>query len=240
MINISMLLDHVKSRLGVSHRHIEFLDEALIKCLEQTTLQTLSVYCPFYCSMVINLKESEVIPNMNTYFVPETLGDDFNVMGVEYVMPVSTGQSSTSLFYMPMGGDLQGIISSLAMTKLANGLLSATINPQTHQFIAPNMVRLFANSTMTNAMMIARTTHKKDFSTFPFGMLETIKNLAFYDVAMDIYSVRKYFSNVQTLFAQIQLDMDMYNSIPDKRDELIEKLRTRQLRFSNTKKIFIA
>ena len=240
MINISMLLDHVKSRLGVSHRHIEFLDDALIKCLEQTTLQTLSVYCPFYCNMIINLNEAEVMPGMNTYFVPETLGDDFNVMGVEYVLPISTGQSASTMFYMPMGGDLQGIITSLAMSKLSNTMLGATVNPQTHQFIAPNMVRLMSTAMTTNAMMIARTTHKKDFTTFPFGMLETIKNLAFYDVAMDIYSVRKYFSNVQTLFAQIQLDMDMYNSIPDKRDELIEKLRTRQLRFSNTKKIFIA
>lgn len=240
MININMLVNHVKARLGVTHRQIELSDEAIMQCLQEETLKTLSVYHPFFCQMSLSLKDKEIMPYSNTYFLPERLGDDFDIVGVEKVIPVSTGAAANNMFYLPAGSDLQGIISSLAMTKLANTLSAATINPETHQFIAPNMLRIYNNFSMSEVMLIVRTTHKRDFSTFPFGMLEMIKDLAFYDVAMDIYSIRKYFSNIQTLFAQINLDMDFLNSIPDKRSELIEKMRVRQLRFSNTRKLYIA
>ena len=240
MINLSLIVDHIKARLGLSHRAIEIDDNAIIQCLQQETLKTLSVYHPFYCQLILDLSKNEVMPGANTYYVPEVLGDDFEVVGIELVMPMSTGQAATSMYYMPAGSDLQTILSSLSMTKLANSLASATINPTTHKFIPPNMVTLYSNYSLQRTMMVARTTHKKDFTTFPFGMLELIKDLAFYDVAMDIYSIRKYFSNVHTLFAEIQLDMDLYNSIPDKRADLIERMRKNQLKYSNTKKIFIA
>lgn len=240
MINLNMLVDHVKARLGASHRQLELSDKAIMDCLQNETLKTLSVYHPYYCQIVLNLAECSVAPNMNTYFVPEKLGDDFDVVGVEYVLPVASGTASSSLFFLPAGPDLQTIIGSLAMTKLANSIGSATINPATHQWLAPNMIRLMNNFSVSDAMLVARTTHKRDFTTFPFGMLDTIKKLALYDVAMDIYSIRKYFSNVQTMFAQIQLDMSFFETIPDKRDELIERMRKDQLKYSNTKKIYLA
>jgi hypothetical protein len=235
-----MLVNHIKARLGVTHRQVELSDEAIIQCLQEETLKTLSVYHPFFCQTVLNLKDNEVMPMSNTYFLPERLGDDFDIVGVEVVIPVSTGAAANNMFYIPAGSDIQSIVSSLAATRLANTLSAATINPETYTFISPNMLRLYNNYSMSSVMLIVRTTHKRDFSTFPFGMLEMIKDLAFYDVAMDIYSIRKYFSNIQTLFAQINLDTEMLSSIPDKRTELIEKMRTRQLRFSNTRKLFIA
>jgi hypothetical protein len=240
MILLSEIVDHVKARLGMSHRALELDDSAIIQCLQQETLKTLSVYQPFYCTAHLNMEANRVTPNANTYYVPEVLGDDFIVTGVELVLPATTGQAAAGMFYMPAGSDIQTIIASYANTKLANTIASATINPDTHEFIEPNMIRMFNNYSLQNTMLILRTTHKKDFSTFPFGMLETIKDLAFYDVAMDVFSIRKYFANVHTIFAEIQLDMDLYSSIPDKRSDLIERMRKNQLKYSKTKKLFIA
>lgn len=240
MININLLVNHVKARLGATHRNLELNDEAIMNCLQEETLKTLSVYHPFFCQMTLNLKENEVMPMSNTYFLPARLGDDFDIVGVELVIPVATGAAANNMFFIPAGSDIQSIVSSLAMTKLANSMAATTINPDTFEFIPPNMLRLYNNFSLSNVVIVARTTHKRDFSTFPFGMLELIKDLAYYDVAMDIYGIRKYFSNIQTLFAQINLDTDMLSSIPDKRTELIERMRTRQLRYSKTKKIFMA
>ena len=245
MINISMLVDHVKGRMGASHRKIELDDDMIIQCLCDTTLKTLSIFAPYYCTTILDLKENEVLPGMNTYFVPEELGDEFIVMGVEHALPIGVGSAignsdSGSGFFMPGGGDLQNIISSLAFAKLGNMMSSQALNPFTFEFLPPNMVRFNNNISVGKMMLIVRTTHRKDFATFPFGMLETIKELAFYDVAMDIYGIRKYFASMRTLFAEINLDMEIFSNIPSERKELIERLKKNQQRYGSTRKIYVA
>jgi superfamily II DNA/RNA helicase len=96
------------------------------------------------------MEANRVTPNANTYYVPEVLGDDFIVTGVEYVIAASTGQAASSMFYMPAGSDIQTIIASYANTKLANTIASATMNPPTHEFIEPNMIRMFNNYSLQN------------------------------------------------------------------------------------------
>ena len=240
MVNINDIMDYVKARLGVSHRKIEISDDDILRCLQQETLRTLSIYAPFYCYVSLDVDDNEVMPGMNTYYIPEDPIKDFELMGIEKALPMDTGRVSSSMFYMPAGSDLQSILTSLAMTKLGNTLLAATTMPTTHEFIPPNMVRLSSNYATRACFLICRTTHRKDFSTFPIGFYDTIKELALYDVALDIYSIRKHFSNVQTLFAQIQLDMNFYEQIPDKRRELIDRLRRNQQKWSTTRKIFVA
>ena len=240
MVHISDIVDYVKARLGVSHRKIELEDQAIIRCLVQETLRNLSIYAPFYCYVTIDLDDNETFPGMNTYHIPEDANGDFTIMGVEKALPMDTGRVSSSMYYMPAGSDLQSITTSLAMTKLGNTLLATTTMPTTHEFIPPNMVRLSSNYTTRACFLICRTTHRKDFSTFPMGFLDTIKELALYDVALDIHGIRKHFANVQTLFAQIQLDMNFYEQIPDKRRELVDRLRRNQQKWSTTRKIIVA
>ena len=259
MINISLIMDHVKGRLGVSHRQIEFSDEALVKCLIDNTLKTLSIYHPFYCMLFMDSKNSEVMPNMNTYYVPTELGDDFELMSVEYIGPMnspvinqsqSSNNTNTSFnsvghavypspyTFLPSGGNFQSIITSLTTMKIAGTLSNAGLNSFTFDFIPPNMVRLNSPLGTSNLFLIVRTTHKKDFTTLPFGLLDAVKELAFYDVAIDIYSIRKYFSNVKTLFAEINLDMETYQDALSKRETLIERFRKNQLKYSSSKKIY--
>lgn len=239
MIHINNLVDTVKARLGAVHRQLELSDEAIRKCLQDETLQTLSVFAPYYCNVFLDLKENEVMPGMNTYFVPHELGDDFEIMGVEAVIPSASGVTPRGYNYLPAGLDLQANVAFLANAKLINMLSAASSNPSTFQFIPPNQLRLINTLATSNVILVCRTTHKKDFTSFPMGMLETIRELAFYDVARDIYSIRKYFSNIQTLVAQISLDLDIFSNAVDKRADLVEKLRRDQLKYSNTRKIFV-
>lgn len=260
MINISLIVDHIKARLGVTHRHIEFSDESIIKCIQDTTLKTISVYAPYYLIAFLNLKDNQVLPGMNTFFIPTEYGDQFELMSVEYLLPTSVAASNyndaskennttptsntaftnaLSYTFLPGGGDLQATIASLSTMKLGMSMYNATTNPCTFDFLPPNMIRINSAGLFHNVAMVVRTTHKKDFTTFPAGMLELVKDMAFYDVCIDIYSIRKYFSSIRTLFAEIQLDMDMYNEARDKRAELIERMRRNQLKYGHTKKIYL-
>jgi len=239
MININMLVNHVKARLGVSVRNIELSDSAIMDILMQETLPTLSIYMPYYCLLQLDLPSSAVLPGMNTYRIPEEI-QGFRVLEAQAVMPAFAGVASSAYYFTPMGGDLQNIVSMLATAKMANNMSGAIMPPETWQWLPPSMLRIYSTYTLATVNVLLKTTHKEDFTTFPLGALETIKKLALYDVAMDIYGIRKYFSSLNTIVAQIDLDMEFFQQVPDKRDELVERLRREQLKFGPTKKIYIA
>lgn len=238
MVNINLLLNHIKARLGASHRQLELSDDAIVECLQQETLLTLSAFMPYYGVLQLDLTDdNRIMPNTNTYFMPEEIQEHL-LMDIVDVIPTNMSLPNQSYFFTPTGGDMQTALTILANTRLANTLASAMVVPSTWQFIPPNMLRLDTNYALPGIITVAKVTHKKDFTTFPIGALETIKKLAYFDVCMDIYGIRKYFQNINTLVAQINLNIDEFSSIPDKRDELVEKLRREQLKYSFTKKIY--
>lgn len=239
MININVLVNHVKARLGTSVRNIELSDDAIISILQQETLLTFSTYMPFYCLYNLELEKAAIQPLANTYRVPEEV-EGFKVLEVQSVIPAFSGVAASAYSFAPMGSDLTSIISMMASTRTANTMASAIMPPETWQWIPPSMLRLYTRYTMANVNLLLKTTHKEDFTTVPLGAVETLKKLALYDVALDIYGIRKHFSNINTMVAQIELDMDFFQSVPDKRDELVERMRKEQLKYGPTKKIYIA
>lgn len=238
MIHINDIVDHIKAMLGTT-RNLELSDESIIRCLQQETLKTLSVYLPYYVTAPLNLQENKIMPGANIFYVPTKFGDDFELMSVEAVVPIS-GSSGNGIGSYTGSSSLQGLISSLAFQRLGNALTQAAINPETFEFLAPNQLRLPNNYTTNSAMVVYRTTHKRDFSTFPAGLYNIIQDLAVADFAIDILSIRRYYNTTNTLFAQINLDMDFYNQQPDRRRELIQQLRENQLKYSHTRKIYLA
>lgn len=238
MVNINLLLNHIKARLGASHKPIELSDEAIIQCLQENTLITLSTYMPFFCQFP--LKHSEKVED-NVYYIPDEIGD-YKVLAVEQVLPSYAGAFGMAFQFAPLGGDLQMIIERMSALKFANNMASVMTNPMTFTFIPPNMLRIMGhaigNAAGTGLLAVLRTTHKKDFTTIPFGALDMVKDLAFYDVALDILAIRKYFSQINTNFAQIELDLDPL-MVEDKRNGLIELLRKDMLKHATQRKVFV-
>lgn len=235
---INDLVKHVKSRLGAYHRKLELDDDSIIQCLEQETLKTLSVYFPYYLEWILNTKENLVPDLKNTYFLPEEI-HGYTIIGVERVLP-KFGQTQSTGLGNVYGGILPSINSFINM-QLDQVMISAFMVPNTFTFMPPNMVRLNGEVNFTSYQMFSvtlKTTHNKDFSTFPFGLRETIKKLALYDVCLDIFGIRNYFSNLSTTFGDVNLQLDILN-VEDKRDDLIEKLRLNQIKNARVKKIYI-
>ena len=233
---INEILNYIKARLGASHRQLELSDEAIIDCLQQETLLTLSAYFPYYIEYNIELKRLD--GSKNIVLLPETLGGQYRVIGVQSIYNTYSSVIGITNIY---GSNIDDSISSFLDSKVNASLNSAFSNPDTFEFLPPNMLRLnnFANYSMNNTLtLLFKTTHRNDFATFPFGLRETIKKLALYDVSLDIYGIRKYFSNLSTTFAEIELNLDDLN-VSDKRDELVELMRRNQLKTSSAKKIWI-
>lgn len=237
---INDIVNHIKARIGTYKRDIELDDDAIIRCLEQETLKTLSVYFPYYLEWSINAN-TDLVPGLsNTYYLPELIAGSHFIIGVERVLPTSSviGQSQVSNIF---GGVLPSL-GNFVDNKLSSTMNSLLTMPDTFTFLQPNMLRVnnLNNTSINNTLVTTlKTTHRRDFTTFPFGLRETIKKLALYDVCLDVKGIRQYFTTVNTTFGELNLDMDFFN-VTDKRDDLIELMRKNQLKNSGVKKIYIA
>lgn len=237
---INEILNHVKARLGASHRKLELDDSQLVKLLQTETLRTLSVYNPFYIEYSVDPMADRVDDSQNTYNLPLEL-EGFELIGVEKVFAT---QSSAAQYgatpYGVLGADIASVMTNYMNSKLMNGIAGLMLPPETFQYIHPGILRIFNTYTQTKFFAVLRTTHRKDFSTFAFGLRETIMKLALADVANDLLGIRQYFQNIGSTFAEINLNVDQLKEWADRRDDIIENLRKSQLKNTGVRKVYLA
>lgn len=234
------IINNIKARLGASHRNLELDDSQLVKILQEETLKTLSIYLPFYVEYLLVFKDNRVEGQMNMYNIPEVIGGQFKVIGVEKVIPSFLAQTGLSTgWYGVLGGDMRAAMSNFLSAKTAASALSSMMVPETFQFLPPSIIRIFNGFSQDSAFLILKTTHKLDFSTIPFGYREIVMKLAMADIAGDLLGIRNYFQQINTTFAEINLNVDLLQNWLEKRDDVIEQLRNNQLKHSGAKKIWV-
>jgi hypothetical protein len=233
------LLNFIKSKLGSSSVKLELSDDDIVTILQQETLKTISVYNPFYVEYMLNMDTDLVEGSNNTFYIPDNIYG-FIPFGVEKVINASSFTSYNQ--WGVLGGDLRTAMELVINSKMINNLEVLTLPPQTFQYIQPNIIRLNTSflPSLSRILLVLRTTHKDDFSTIPFGLRETVKNLAMSDVCSDLLGMRTYFQNLTTPFAEINLNVDYLRDWVDKRNDIIDSLRKNQLKNANAKKIFFA
>lgn len=237
---LNLIMNHIKGRLGATHRKLELSDDDLVRLLRDETLNTLSVYFPYFIEYRIDMRNDRVENMSNTYHLPTEIGG-FRLLGVEKVIPATGNNvSGNALAYTILGGDAMSAMSNFMNTKLSNGMSMAMLPPETFQFMPPNLVRLHNYYTQGSALCVLKTTHREDFTTFSPGLLESIKALALADVSNDLLGIRQYFSNVGTTFGEINLNLESLQQWSGRRDDLIESFRKNALKNSGIKKMYFA
>ena len=237
---IAELVNNIKARLGASHRNLELDDRDIVSLLQNETLKTASIYNPFFLEYLLDPETERVEGMGNVFNVPMEIAG-FETMGVEKVF---AAQNTASMYgfvpYGILGGDIGTIMGNYLNMKLANGITGLMLPPDTFQYVHPGMLRIFNTYTQNKYFVVLRTTHKKDFSTFPYGLRETIMKLALADVANDLLGIRTFFQNLGSTFAEINLNTDLLNNWADKRDDIIESMRRSQLKNASVRKIYVA
>jgi hypothetical protein len=237
---LDLIMNHVKSRLGASYRRLELDDDDLINLLQQETLNTLSIYKPFYVEVTVDAGKDLVEGSTNTYNLPMKVAGQFRCIGVEKVIPTSMIPTYGLGSFGLLGSDLTTALNNYANSKLAAGVATVFLPPETWQYIHPGILRVFNIFQQNFLMVIMKVTHREDFGTVPPGLLETVKKLALADVANDLLGPRTFFQNISTPFAEINLDNDRLKEWADKRDDVIEALRKDILKGAGAKKIWVA
>jgi hypothetical protein len=228
---MSDLLNRVKSKLGASVRALELSDEDLTNLFVNETLKTISTYFPRKVDTILSVENDRVPGHRARYYIntPHT------IIRVAQMLPHNPG--SVAGLYIDGRGIVYG---SIIDTQPLKDIQSFYENPQTFEFYPPNQVEMspMPPSGVNFITFVLHVCHDSSATLAP-GLRETVMKLFEYDVKIDLFGIRQYFTSISTTFGELQLNTAQLESAQDKRDELIETMSTKAFRSAGMQKVWV-
>ena len=236
MNKMSILLDKIERRLGTSILNLpeQLAKEKWATIIEQDTIPTFSRYLPNAIKVLVNTKETD---DDGYSWVDDNLPDSIKVLGIRDIdwsaFGVINGGSRTPAGFgiYDMFSSTYGIDEIMLLQARADvsSLYNTTIYPE---FKYPNKVR-FKTAAGTAAINFQYDTvpltllieHSLDLSTIAPTKMELFENLATADVAVFLYEQLKYFDNLETVFANVDIKIDSLKERAERRDEIVNELK---------------
>lgn len=236
MNKMTNLLNKIERRLGTD---ILNLPEQLAKdkwhtIIEEDTIPTFSRYLPNTIKVLVNTKE---IDDDGYSWVDTDLPDSIKILGIRdidwHAFGVINGGARTpagfgiyDMFSSAYGIDEIGLLQGRADVL---SLYNTTIYPE---FKYPNKVRFSTaagvaaiNFQYDSVPLTLFVEHSPDLSTIAPTKMELFENLATADVASYLYEKLKYFDNLETVFANVDIKIDSLKERADKREEYVNELK---------------
>ena len=236
MNKMTLLLNKIERRLGTSIINLpnNLAKEQWHHIIEEDTIPTFSRYLPNAIKVLINTKETDA---EGYSWVDENLPDSIKILGIRDIdwsaFGVINGGAKTPAGFgiYDMWSSQYGIVEIALLQARADitSLYNTAIYPE---FKYPNKVR-FRTAAGTAAINFQYDTvpltllveHSLDLSTISPTKMEIFENLATADVASFLYENLKYFDNLETVFANIDIKIDALKERADKREEVINELK---------------
>ena len=118
---------------------------------------------------------------------------------------------------------------------------SAAFIDITWDFKAPATLEVFPKALSFRYFTVeAKCVHPTHLRTIPPTAREILRELFLADLAIDVLGVRQYFQNLQSVFGELNLNLDRLQQQADKRTEIVEKLEQKQHKHAHARRIFIA
>lgn len=229
--NENTVLDYIKKELGHPYNVIEFDDDYLINQLitNQNYLKEFSQYFPKEERLL--LTKDNALSYNNIYEdagVPPThaainnrwlLESDNEILGVKRVI-------NNSLYNTAYYNDMMvGIVHPIdyATSNLNKSIIEPTL---THHFIYPDILEVKGWHRGWELMAILETVHDKDLTSIPSSLHVRFNHFCLYTAAKMILHIRAKYSGMQTPFGELNINVDMLQSLADKKEELIESFRS--------------
>ena len=223
-------------------------NEYVLDIIKTETIPTFSNYFPLVVDdVVVPVDEENKAPDYpNTYYIYDKtnnyFGKDVLILGI---MEISAGRrisdnvgfNTLALDTCNFNNSLIGMMNAIAMSGLTSLLNSGSI-AGTHEFIAPNKIRLFRGVGGGTLYLKVFCTHPDNLSTIPHTKMDFFYQLAEADVKRILYERLKRYKNVDTAYGQIDLMIDGWeDSDNSKRKELITEMQEKYL-LDNQGKVF--
>lgn len=236
MNKMTDLLDKIERRLGTKILNLpkQLSKEEWVTIIEKDTIPTFSRYLPNAIKVLVNTKETD---SEGYSWVDDNLPDSVKIIGIRDIdwssFGVINGGSRTpagfgiyDMWSSQYGLDEIGLLQARADV---SSFYNTAIYPE---YKYPNKIR-FKTSAGTAAINFQYDTvpvtllveHSKDLSTIAPSKMEIFENLATADVASFLYESLKYFDNLETVFANIDIKIDSLKERADRREDIINELK---------------
>lgn len=236
MNKMTNLINKIERRLGTNVINLpkELAKEQWASIIEQDTIPTFSRYLPNAIKVLVDTKKTDA---EGYSWVDTNLPDSIKILGIRdidwHAFGTINGGARTpagfgiyDMFSSQYGLDEIGL---LQMNADISSFYNTTIYPE---FKYPNKVRFLTaagtaaiNFQYDSVPLTLLIEHSTDLSSIAPTKMEIFENLATADVASFLYENLKYFDNLETVFANIDIKIDSLKDRADKREEIVNELK---------------
>lgn len=234
--NENTVLDYVKQHLGVPYNIIEFDDDYLIQniILNHNYLKEFSQFFPKEDRCYLNEQNNESAVNArlkasNPERFKDLVVDEFHsnrwlldseneILGVRDVIvtsmnSINTFYSDAYIFANPIETATSNLVRSFMDIKIS------------YKFFYPNLIEVKGYPRHTNMMAVLDVVHDKDLSSIPSSLHSYFNKFSLYNTANAILHIRNKYTDIETPFGSINLNVDFLRELADKKNELLQEFR---------------
>jgi hypothetical protein len=227
----SYLLNKARAFFGTNVTGpVDFRDADFLRCLGELTLPVFSIGVPWSDDVVVDVRRDQVDPSREGIYFLRT---NSPVISVDHVREATDAFGAFPYSPLLTGDtlDRQLVADRRSMTEIQI----------TCEFRPPNTVEVFPKGLVyTQLTFKCNRVHPLHLQTVPMGAMEALANLFLADLSADILSVRQYFTQLQSAFGELNLNLQRLEAQAGRRDELVERLMAKKGKTGSQRRIWIA
>ena len=227
-MNVSEILTMVKMDIGIYAVPLPFEnpDNVLFDVIKMKSLRTFSNLFPHQVEFVMDLNDLEVLREScdeKSYILPNLFGDR-PIISVLKVDPYNNLYNGNYFGGNPIITNSASLYQDAMLGMAGYDLLSTIAPPFTFKFTAPSTLTLYNIGSFADKIKIRLAyAHAENLSTIKPTMEESFYELVKLDIKAFLYNNLKFYNNIQTSFATINLMIDEWSGAEQERKELVEK-----------------
>lgn len=223
-MNMSQLITRIKLNLGLATiaSPMENLDMVIKTIIEEETVPFFSQYQPAKDVVVVDTRKLELISQTHEY--QTFLLPDFDNRKLLYVSNVEYDDSTLSGFGhygygLPHVGT--SLLSQIMMSNATISLYNKLIPKITYHYEHPRKLTLYNQFSECYLRLYLGFEHDKSLASIPDTCLTSFTKLALLDVKMALYSTFRYYSNISSVYGNIDLKIDSWEGAEGERNDLL-------------------
>ena len=230
LYNLSEFITTIKEDIGIKDLPLPVTDQEIIDRFERSTLNDFSIIYPRVEKCMVGeddlTKRSQ--DSMHTFYeyrIPKWVYDGTVVLDVSsFDVARPNGYSD---FFIPNANwsTPDAVISAMADVRMAAGVASSLAKAPTHEFIKPNLIRVYNGWAGGIYEVELLLKHDASLSTIPDGAFLDLKELTTLDMKAFLYNKLKRKENLEVGIGSIQLHIDDWGSAENDKRELLKQWR---------------
>jgi len=249
--NLNYVMDTIYMRMGGLCRTVEVKGMDMATIIVYQAIPLYSKYFPKEDIVIIN--PSAQVPGREGFYYVKS---DTPIMSVSRAIGLMDTRSTMgTMAGYNAGRNLSTVDTIQTMCSITgsatlsytlidhfnlNNYAAASTLPITTRFHPPNIVEFFPKQDYQGAGLVLFTMHKNTLETIGWNMADEFTTCAWLVYVQALKAIFKKYEKIQSIFGEINLDMEQFNSVESDLKDLQEKWRKYSPFRANNKRWYVA